>query len=160
MRFYSSVNALLATVHSKMVRPRSVTITTTRCKSLRALFLRGALATEAGKDVPGTQYIAGWPFISTSAGPDPAPRRRARTARSHPGVAAVVRLDADAGGDADGEGDGNAEADSGVSSPTAGRPKPASRYCSEMPSPNVTTLIWFSQGTLEQVVRTGGSIGY
>ncbi|MGF6544976.1 hypothetical protein QFZ96_000046 [Paraburkholderia youngii] len=42
MRFYSSVNALLATVHSKIVRSRSVSITTTRCKSLRALFLRGA----------------------------------------------------------------------------------------------------------------------
>ncbi|MGF6961675.1 hypothetical protein [Paraburkholderia youngii] len=47
-----------------------------------------------------------------------------------------------------------------MSSPTAGRPKPASRYFSEMPSPNVTTLIWFSQGTLEQIVRTGDSIGY
>ncbi|MEX3788906.1 hypothetical protein [Paraburkholderia sp. BR14374] len=47
-----------------------------------------------------------------------------------------------------------------MSSPTAGRPKPASRYFGEMPSPNVTTLIWSSQGTLEEVVRMRGSIGY
>ncbi|WP_429355150.1 hypothetical protein [Paraburkholderia sp. 32] len=34
MHFCSSVNALLANVHSKIVRPRSVTTTTTRCRNL------------------------------------------------------------------------------------------------------------------------------
>ncbi|MGF6266637.1 hypothetical protein OKW49_007630 [Paraburkholderia youngii] len=83
MRFYSSVNALLATVHSEIVRSWSVTITTTRCKSFRALFLRGALATDAGKSVPGTQCIAGW-FIHldlSRAGPG-APKSCANRAKS------------------------------------------------------------------------------
>lgn len=62
--------------------------------------------------------------------------------------------DADAGGDADDGKSSNAETDTGVSSRAAGRPRSASRYFSEMPSPNVTTLIWFSQGALEQVLAS------
>ncbi|MGF6981315.1 hypothetical protein QFZ99_000791 [Paraburkholderia atlantica] len=62
--------------------------------------------------------------------------------------------DADAGGNADDEKSSNADTDTGVSPQAAGRPRSASRYFSEMPSPNVTTLIWFSLGALEQVLAS------
>ncbi|MBC8747630.1 alpha/beta hydrolase [Paraburkholderia sp. WC7.3b] len=69
---------------------------------------------------------------------------------------------ADAGGNAGGDSGATTRVDSpanaplkaGVSSRVAGRPRPATRFFSEMPSPNVTALIWFSQGTLEQVLAS------
>jgi pimeloyl-ACP methyl ester carboxylesterase len=67
-----------------------------------------------------------------------------------------------AGGDASDDVSGNAGAKvhanapfkAGVSSKAAGRRRLSTSFFSEMPSPNVTALIWFSQGTLEQVLAS------
>ncbi|HEX3383496.1 MAG TPA: alpha/beta hydrolase [Paraburkholderia sp.] len=152
----------------------------------RALFLRGALATDAGNGEPGTQYIAGWSIhldLSHVRLPEGVrePREVIPASRlSFAGIRSIYRRDglgaelvavmnvppeeenADAGRDASGDRGGPPRADSranapfntGVSSRTAGQPRPATSFFREMPSPNVTALIWFSQGTREQVLAS------
>ncbi|RZF29724.1 alpha/beta hydrolase [Paraburkholderia sp. UYCP14C] len=164
----------------------------------RALFLRGALATDDGNREPGTQYIAGWSIrldLSRTRLPEGVrePREVIPASRlSFAGIRSIYRRDglgaelvavmnvpspeeeADAGGDvgsnaADDRG-GHVSADTGATTRAvggsntrvkagalagaAGRPRSASRFFTEMPSPNVTALIWFSQGTLEQVLAS------
>jgi pimeloyl-ACP methyl ester carboxylesterase len=159
----------------------------------RALFLRGALATDAGNGEPGTQFIAGWSIhldLSHVRLPEGVrePREVIPASRlSFAGIRSIYRRDGlgaelvavmnvptpdedgatggDRGGDASSNvgaetGGVTTRADSGAnsafkageSSPAAVRARPATRFFSEMPSPNITALIWFSQGTLEQVL--------
>lgn len=136
----------------------------------RALFLRGALDTGARTGEPGTQQIAGWAIhLDLSHVRLPTGVREPRevipaSRLSFGGIRSIYRRDglgaelvavmngpppeesADAGG--------QAGSDAGASSQGARRPRPATSYFSEMPSPNVTALIWFSQGTLEQVLAS------
>ncbi|MGF6367447.1 pimeloyl-ACP methyl ester carboxylesterase [Paraburkholderia sp. RAU6.4a] len=151
-----------------------------------ALLLRGALATDAGNGVPGTQYMAGWsihPELSRTRLPEgvrepreviPASRlsfARIRSIYRRDGLGAelvaVMNVpppedDVDAGGNASADtrvsarvdGPASAPFNLGVSTEAAGRPRPASRFFREMPSPNVTASILFSQGMLEQVLAS------
>jgi len=134
----------------------------------RALFLRGALASDAGGAVPETQVIAGWSIridLSRVRLPEGVhePREVIPASRlSFAGLRSIYRRDGlgaelvavmgapppDSAADPQAEASESADASpQAASSPTQG-----SRPFREMPSPNVTALIWFSQGTLEEVL--------
>ncbi len=150
----------------------------------RALFLRGALDTDTGNGELGMQSIAGWTIqldLSHVRLPEGVrePREVIPASRlSFAGIRSIYRRDglgaelvavmnvpppgenADANtGTATGvtarvDRDANAPFNAGISSQAARQPRPAASFFSEMPSPNVTALMWFSQGTLEQVLAT------
>ncbi|WP_338152559.1 alpha/beta hydrolase [Paraburkholderia monticola] len=142
----------------------------------RALFLRGALATDGGNGEPGTLHIAGWSIhldLSHVRLPEGVrePREVIPASRlSFAGIRSIYRRDGlgaelvavmnvpppeedgDTGVTTGGDSGADSALKAGESPPAAARPRPATRFFSEMPSPNVTALIWFSQGTLEQVL--------
>lgn len=136
----------------------------------RALFNRGALDSDSGNGSPVTQFIAGWSIrldLSRVRLPEgvrepreviPASRLSFRGLRSiyrRDGLGAelvavmsVPALDSNANSTAD-------AADSAYKPPrAASRITPDTRPFREMPSPNVTALIWFSSGGLEQVLSS------
>jgi len=148
----------------------------------RALFVHGAFDTDVLNGDTQTKVIAGWSIhidLSRVRLPEGVrePREVIPASRlSFAGIRSIYRRDglgaelvavmtvpqADAGGDpiatpgsAKQQGDNlNASPDAGASSRNASRSAQAARPFSEMPSPNVTALLWFSQGTLEQVLSS------
>ncbi|WP_230413301.1 esterase/lipase family protein [Paraburkholderia antibiotica] len=158
----------------------------------RALFLRGALDTDAGNGEPGTQFIAGWSIhldLSRVRLPEgvhglseviPASRLSFAGIRSiyrRDGLGAELvavmnvpppdgstdSTDSDDNASNDNSRDRSADARASTTTQSSMSPRGGTRskrrvvatpFFSEMPSPNVTALIWFSQGTLDQVLAS------
>ncbi|CAB3767227.1 hypothetical protein LMG29542_05559 [Paraburkholderia humisilvae] len=135
-----------------------------------ALFRRGAFESDPNSGDPGTQFIAGWSIdldLSRTRLPEGVHEPREvipASALSFAGLRSIYRRDGlgaelvavmnvpspDSGRNSD----VNAT-DSADSAPRAtSGPTQDIRPFREMPSPNVTALIWFSQGTLEQVLSS------
>ncbi|SMG53959.1 esterase/lipase family protein [Paraburkholderia susongensis] len=146
----------------------------------RALFLRGALDTSSGDGSPGTQIIAGWNIhldLSRVRLPEGVrePREVIPASRlSFAGIRSIYRRDglgaelvavmnvpqpeSNNDDDTDADTSPNANTKASANARTSPRAAPQSARASqpfrEMPSPNVTALMWFSQGSLEQVLSS------
>ncbi|MFT0170970.1 esterase/lipase family protein [Paraburkholderia mimosarum] len=134
-----------------------------------ALFLRGALDSESGGGGHGTQFIAGWSIhldLHRVRLPEGVrePREVIPASRlSFAGLRSIYRRDglgaelvavmSEPSQDGAAGSDVDATAGPDLSQPATARPAQDTRPFSEMPSPNVTALVWFSQGTLDEVLR-------
>ncbi|MFT4066093.1 esterase/lipase family protein [Paraburkholderia sp.] len=128
----------------------------------RALFVHGALDAEALNGNRDTKVIASWHIhidLSRVRLPEGVrePREVIPASRlSFAGIRSIYRRDG-LGAELVAvmsvpQPEVSADIHADASQRNASRPAQAARPFSEMPSPNVTALLWFSQGTLEQVL--------